>query len=318
LIELQPDVHILGHGLLEIWNCSFYGVDHRQRRSVRSLGNGNVHGALAVDVRVRRNVVGAVFDCADVAQIDRRARAGTYGRSQQLVEVAPERGIGAGDTRSLAGPHVSRRQHQAGLAHGRDRFIGRDMILLQFAGVERDHDRPLIAAERRRRGDAGQRGKQRTHTVERVVLEFALRAGGAVEDQLSNCHAARVEAGDEWRHRAVRHEGARAVHVADGFGHRLAHVRAFVKHQLHQRRALNAFAFDVIDAGDVEEVILVVISAVAFHLRGVHAAERLRDVYRRVAHLRKDIHRHTLHREPGEQSQREQRDQHRDGARERC
>ncbi len=111
---------------------------------------------------------------------------------------------------------------------------------------------------------------------------------GAAEDQLADGDAAGVEARDERRHRARRHEGAGAVHVADGFGHRLAHVGALVKDQLHERRALDALALDVIDAGDVEEVILVVVSEVAFHLRRIHAAVGLGHIDRRIAHLRKD------------------------------
>ena len=119
----------------------------------------------------------------------------------------------------------------------------------------------------------------------------------AAEDQLADGHAAGVEARDERRHGAGRHEGARAVDVADGLGHRLRHVGAFVEDELHQRGALDALALDVIDAGDVEEVILVVVGEVAFHLRRVHAAVRLRDVDGRIADLREDIHRHPLHRQ---------------------
>ena len=109
-----------------------------------------------------------------------------------------------------------------------------------------------------------------------------------------------------------RHEGAGAVHVADGFRHRLAHVGALVKHQLHERGALDALALDVIDAGDVEEVILVVVSEVAFHLRGVHAAVGLRDVDGGVADLREDVDRHALEREDGAERDGDQRDHYGD------
>ena len=83
-----------------------------------------------------------------------------------------------------------------------------------------------------------------------------------------------------------------------------------MKHQLHEGGALNALALHVIDARDVEEVILVVIGEVAFHLRGVHAAIGLRHIDRRVAHLRKDIDRHALQREHGAQRDRDQRHHH--------
>ena len=171
-----------------------------------------------------------------------------------------------------------------------------------LSGIERDDDGSLVAAERRRRGDAGQRREQGPHAVEREILQFALRVRGAAENQLTHRHAARIEARDEGRHRSRRHEGAGAVHIADRLRHRLRHVGAFVKHQLHQRRALDALALDVIDSGDVEEVILVVISEVAFHLRRVHAAVRLRDVDRGLADLREDVHRHALERRERRQS----------------
>ena len=75
-----------------------------------------------------------------------------------------------------------------------------------------------------------------------------------------------------------------------------------MEHQLHQSRALDAFALHVIDAGDVEEVILVVISEEAFHLRGIHAAVGLRDVDGRIADLREDVDGHALDRQNGAQA----------------
>ena len=194
----------------------------------------------------------------------------------------------------LAGPHIAGGHHQRGLAHRRDGFFGRDAVLLELVRIERDHDGPLVAAERRRRGNAGQRREQRAHAVEREILQLALRVRGAAEDQLADGHAARVEASDEGRHGSRRHEGAGAIYIADRLRHGLAMLVPSMKHQLHERRALDAFAFDVIDAGDVEEVILVVISQVAFHLGRVHAAVGLRDVDGRIADLREDIDRHAL------------------------
>ena len=144
------------------------------------------------------------------------------------------------------------------------------------------------------------------------------RVGGAAEDELSDGDAAGVEARDERRHGAGRHEGAGAVDVADGLGHRLAHVGALVEDQLHERRALNALAFDVIDAGDVEEVILVVVSEIAFHLGRVHAAVGLRDVDGGVADLREDIDRHALDGEDGAEGDGDQRDDDGDGPAEGC
>ena len=127
------------------------------------------------------------------------------------------------------------------------------------SGFEPDDDGPLVAAEGRRRGDARQRGEQRAHAVERDVLHLAGLRRRAREHQLPDRHAAGVEAHDERRHGAGRHESAGAVDVADHLRHGLAHVGAGMEHQLHQRRALDALRLDVLDAGDVEEVILVVV-----------------------------------------------------------
>jgi hypothetical protein len=55
--------------------------------------------------------------------------------------------------------------------------------IAQLVGIERHDDGALIPAERRRRGNAGQRREQRTHAVEREILQLALRVRGAAEDQ---------------------------------------------------------------------------------------------------------------------------------------
>ena len=83
-------------------------------------------------------------------------------------------------------------------------------------------------------------------------------------------------------------------HVGDGLGHGRRHVRARVKLQLHQARALNGLGFHMLDAGDVQEMILVVVSEVALHLGRVHAAERLRDVDGGNAERWKDVAAHAL------------------------
>ncbi len=91
---------------------------------------------------------------------------------------------------------------------------------------------------------------------------------------------------------AGRHECARAVHVPDHLGHRLAHVRLGVEDQLHQRHALNVFGLHVLDAGDVEEMIFVVVGEIAFHLRGIHPAVGLSNVNSGRAQLGENIDLH--------------------------
>src|SRR5204863_9639311 len=100
--------------------------------------------------------------------------------------------------------------------------------------------------------------------------------------------AAGVESRDEWRHRAGRHERAGAGDVAHRLSHRGGHIRALMENKLEKGLARDTSAFHVINAGDVEEVILVVVRQISFHLLRVHAAVRLRDIDHRIADLWKD------------------------------
>ena len=158
-------------------------------------------------------------------------------------------------------------------------------------------------------GSVAKIGRTRLSAMSCISGTAARRAR---EDQLRDRHAAGVEAHDERRHGARRHERARAVDVADHFGHRLAHVGVRMEHQLHERDALNVLGLDVLDAGDVEEVVLVVVGEVAFHLRRIHAAVRLRDVDRGRAQLRKDVDLHLPDRQDRRERNRHDRDQNRD------
>ena len=54
-----------------------------------------------------------------------------------------------------------------------------------------------------------------------------------------------------------------------------------MKLKLHDRGSLDVFRLHMLDPRDVEEMVLVVVGQVAFHLRRIHAAIRLRDVDRR-------------------------------------
>ena len=72
----------------------------------------------------------------------------------------------------------------------------------------------------------GQRRELRPHAVQREILNLAEAARLALEHEVADRHRARVEAHDERTDRARRHEGARAVHVADGLRQRLGHVGA--------------------------------------------------------------------------------------------
>ena len=177
---------------------------------------------------------------------------------------------------------------------------GAHVVGPQALRIDGDDHRPLIAAEGRRGGDARQAGEHRPHPHQGQVLDFANTAGLAGEDEVAHRHAARIEAHHEGRYRVRRHEGPGTIDVADRFRHRLGHVRARMKVQLHQGKALYVPGLDVIDAGNVQKMIFVIVRQKTFHLRRVHAAIRLADIDHRQIKAGKDIDGHP-HESPGQQ-----------------
>ena len=67
--------------------------------------------------------------------------------------------------------------------------------------------------------------------------------------------------------------------------------------ELDQPYALDRFAFDMLDAGDVEEVVLVIVDDEPFHLRRVHAAVRLGHVQDGHPEIREDVPGHAIDRQ---------------------
>src|SRR4030095_12667644 len=135
--------------------------------------------------------------------------------------------------------------------------------------------------------------KDGPHREERQVLNLGHAARLARKDQLAHRYAARVEAHHERIDRAGRHESLRTFDVRDHLRQRLAHVRARMEEELEQRDVLDRARFDMLNAGDVEEVILVIRREKALHLRRVHPAVRLRDVDHRQIEVREDVYGHS-------------------------
>ena len=131
--------------------------------------------------------------------------------------------------------------------------------MTKFVGIQGHDDGALVAAQRWWGRDARQRSEQGTYAVQREILKFALGPRGRVEYQLPDGYAAAIEASDEGRHGPGRHKGAGAIHVADGFSHRLAQVCPLMEDELHEGGTLNALALYVVNTVDVEEMILVVV-----------------------------------------------------------
>lgn len=301
LVELQAYIDVIGHNLAEIGNRLLYRVDDGKRGRVRALGHRYVHGAAAVHVGIRCNDVRSVLDCADIAQVDGRARRRADGRAQEFRKISTEGRVRPRNAVDLSGPHVPGGHHQRRGADRRDGFVRRNAVLPELVRIERDDDRPLVPSKWRWSRNPGQGGKQRTHAVQGKILQLALRARGTAEQQLADGDAAGVKSRDEGRHRARRHERPRAVDITYGLRHGLRHVRAFVEDQFHQRRALDALALHAADSRDVEEVILVIVGEVAFHLGRVHASVRLSHINRRLSNLGEDVHRHPPHRKKSKQ-----------------
>jgi hypothetical protein len=86
-----------------------------------------------------------------------------------------------------------------------------------------------------------------------------------------------------------------------------------VELELDQGDALDVLALDVLDAVDVEEVVLVIVGDEPFHLGGVHAAVRLGDVQRRHPEVGEDVARHALDREQAREHERDHEDDDGDG-----
>ncbi len=70
--------------------------------------------------------------------------------------------------------------------------------------------------------------------------------------------------------------------------------------QFDEPDALDRLALDMLDPGDVEEVVLVIVDDEPLHLRRVHAAERLRHIQHGDAQIREDVSRHAVERQISE------------------
>jgi hypothetical protein len=278
---------------------------------------GHVNGALAVRERVAGDDVGTVGNLAEVTHEDcaaARARARADGHGGEVLNVLHHRVDGD------EGIFVAQREIAGGTERIRcgyrgDNFISGNAVAAEAVGLEVDENCPRATAERRRRGNSGQRRKKRAHLVERGVLHFADGAVGVRrgENEVAHGHRAGIEARDERPRRAWRHERAGAVHVGHHLGQRGRHVHVRVELKLHDARALNGLRLDVLDARDVEEVIFVEVGDVALHLRRIHAAEGLRNVNGRDAQRWEHVARHALKGNP--RAQRDGDDADHDGER---
>ena len=312
LIHLQRYLHVLRHCGLKLRKVCLHQIHHRKRRGIGAFRHRHVHCAAAVHERVARHDVALIIHARHVADIDCAVRRHANRHGFEVLRVF-HHGVHGNDRILVAEIHVPARAQHVCRGDGLHDFIRRHPQCAQPLRLCIHHDRPCAPAKRRRRRDSGQRGKKRAHHVQCRVLHLTHRPRRVLrrKNKLPDRHRARVEARYKRPRRARWHECARAIHIRHRLRHRRRHIRAGVELQLHDARALDALALHMLDARDVQKVILVVVSEVALHLRRVHAAVRLRDVDRRDAQRGEHIARHPLNRHPPAEAQRHHGDDHR-------
>ena len=158
----------------------------------------------------------------------------------------------------VAGSHVAGRQDRVTRRNSLDHVVRRHLIFAEPVRINPDHDRSLVPAEWRRRRDSRQRREHRPDAKQGEVLNLTDVSSFAREYQLAYRNASRIVAHDERRDGSGRHEGPSPLNIRDGLRERLAHVGSGVKLKLHQSDVLNRPGFNVLDSGDVEEVVFVV------------------------------------------------------------
>ena len=312
LVELEGNVNVLGAGGFEFCEVGFDEAHHRESRRVAALGHGHVHRAPPVHEGDAREQVAAVAHLGDVPQED--ASLGRHSQRDrcEVLDVFDDR-IGGDDGKGIWGREISTGADRVGSRDRSHDLIRREGISPESIGFHRDEDCAGTAAEGGWRGNTGQRGKKRAHHVQSGVLHLADGAVGVVrrKDQVPDGYTARVEAGDEGSRSARRHKGPGPVHVGDRFRHRVAHVRSRMELELHDGGALDGLRFHVLDARDVEEVVLVIIREVPLHLQGIHPAKRLGHVNGRDTQRGKNVACHLLGRAPG--AEEDSKDDHQNG-----
>ncbi len=288
LVELVTDLDIIGQHRLEAWQVGFDGLDDRECRSVRSFGYGDVDRAASVHQRVAGLDVGAVFDRSDITYEDRLRSLRADRNVAQTLEI-PDNGIDRHHRHEVADADVTGWANRVTGTQRLHHLVRRHVVGTELIGVQANEDGALARTKGRRRRHTWQGGEQRAHLEERRVLKLGDRFRLAGEDEVADWNATPVEPHYEWRHGSRGHEGPGAVDVGDRLRRGLRHVGAGMELELDQPDALDRFAFDMLDAGDVEEVVLIIVDDEPFHLR--------RDIQDGHPEIREDVPRHSIDRQ---------------------
>ena len=167
------------------------------------------------------------------------------------------------------------------------------MICAEPVRVNANDDRALVATERRRSGNAREGGEHGSDAEEREVLDLPHTARLAGKDQLAHGNAAGVKADHKRGNGPGRHKGTGPLDIRDGLRQGLAHVRSRMKVELDQTDILDGFRFHMLNARNVEKVVLIIGDEISLHLRRIHSAIGLRYINHRKIEVGENIHRHT-------------------------
>ena len=182
-------------------------VDDRDGRGIAVLEDAQQHGAPAVvadDVLLHRP---AVVHLADILE-EHRLPVGVFDRN--VIEVGDGHGhrIGAHRVLRVADLGETRRQGQV-LGIDRVHHVRRGQASgLKLERVDVDHDLPVLAAVRGRKGHARHRGKLLAQVVEPVIVELLLVEAVGGEAELQHRNARGVVLHHDRRLDARRHQGA--------------------------------------------------------------------------------------------------------------
>ena len=203
------------------------------------------------------------------------------------------RRVGAHRVLGVADLRRARRQRQVLRIDRIDDVERRQAPRQQLGRIDIDHDLAVLAAGRRRQGDAGNRRQLLAHAVDAVVVELLLVEPVGAEADLQHRHARGVELHDDRRLDAGRHQGANGVGRRDDLRDREVEIDVRLEVDLLDRQAVQGLRFDVLDAVDVgADRVLAVGRDALLHLRRAEAGVAPDHRHHRDADLRKDVGRH--------------------------
>ena len=132
--------------------------------------------------------------------------------------------------------------------------------------IDIHHDLAILAAGRRRQGDAGNRRQLLPNPVDTEIIELLLVQAVRIEAELQHRNARRIELHDDGRLNAGWHQGANGVGGGDDLRDSEVDVDVRLEVDLLDRQTIEGLRFHVLDAVDVRaDGILAVGGDALFH-----------------------------------------------------